>query len=116
MQVDCNVKDTGIYTSPLPVIFLTPETGKQYEKVEMQIRSAHSPLRDYPQFKSILVVLICNCLESSFYDRFGILCSKVILCLSSHFSLSCHSLPKDVEADYQLFGCKEMSHGLVFFF
>lgn len=62
-------------------------------------------------------MLIPDCLGTRAYDRFGILCSKVILCLSSHLSFSCHSFPKDkcgVEADYQLFGSKEMSHGFFF--
>lgn len=62
-------------------------------------------------------MLIRNCLGTSAYDRFGKLCSKVILCLSSHLSFSCHSFSKDecgVETDYQLFGSEEMSHGFFF--
>lgn len=117
MQVDCNVEDTGIYAFPLPAIFLAPETWVAISGRRNANKVRVPPLRDYPRFKSILVVLIRNCLGTSAYVRFSVLCSKVILCLSSHLSFSCHSFPKDecgVEIDYQLFGSEEMSHGFFF--
>ncbi len=92
--------------------------GLQYQVEEMQIRSESPPVERLSSVKSILVVLIRNCLGTSAYVRFSVLCSKVILCLSSHLSFSCHSFPKDecgVEIDYQLFGSEEMSHGFFFF-